>query len=281
MATMKGLQPIIDRMTVPLEVGTVSAGGVQTSYLMAGTGPPVVLLHGAMGAGVTWHPVIGALADHFRVIAPDVVGHGESDDAPVPPDRSYLAAWLAHFVDALGVERAHVVGHSMGGAIALQFALECPTRLDRLVAVDAAGLTTQIPGSVALAFLWFGLFPSRAASLRLARLAVYDITNIDAIMGEYVLQVLARRGRRSLRGLVRRHRGAAVPLTREQLARITTPTLLIWGAEDRFFNVSAGRAAAERIPGAQLHLIPRAGHVPFFDQPAEFNAVLIRFLRGD
>ncbi len=281
MATMKGLQPIINRMSVPVEVDTVSADGVRTSYLVAGTGPPVVLLHGAMGAGVTWHPVIGALAEHFCVIAPDVVGHGESDDAPVPADRLCLAAWLAHFMDAIGVERGHVVGHSMGGAIALRFALDYPTRLDRLAAVDAAGLAIRVPVSVALAFLWFGLFPSRAASLRLARLAVYDITNIDLIMGEYLMQVLARPGRRSLRSLVRRHRGAAMPLTREELAGITTPTLLIWGADDRFFDVGVGRAAADRIPGAQLHVIPRAGHVPFFDQPAEFNAVLIRFLRGD
>ena len=95
------------------------------------------------------------------------------------------------------------------------------------------------------------------------------------------MHVLALRGRCSLRGLLGRHRGAAMPFVREQLARITTPTLLIWGAEDRFFNVSVGRAAAELIPGAQLQVVPRAGHVPFFDQPADFNAVLIRFLRGD
>ncbi|UCC75523.1 MAG: alpha/beta fold hydrolase [Anaerolineales bacterium] len=134
---------------------------------------------------------------------------------------------------------------------------------------------------MALSFVWFGLFPARAASLRLARLAVYDITNIDPTMGEYLMHVLARRGRRSVRGLLGRHRGAAMPLIREQLARITTPTLVIWGAEDRFFNVTVGKAASEHTPGAQLHVIPRAGHVPFFDQRAELNAVLIRFLRGD
>jgi 4,5:9,10-diseco-3-hydroxy-5,9,17-trioxoandrosta-1(10),2-diene-4-oate hydrolase len=255
----------------------VYAGTINTVYLAAGSGQPVVLLHGALAAGITWYPVIGPLAAHFGVIAPDIVGYGQSDKPPGRYDRAYYCAWLADFLDALGVEKAHLVGHSQGGAIGLQFALDHPARVDRLVLVDSAGLGNGVPLGVILAMLCYNLFPSPATGLWLSRYAVRSPRSIDPALGEYMIQVTrASGGRRSLlRSRTHTRFGA------RKLGQITQQTLIIWGRDDRFVPVAQAGAAAEAMPHAELHVIPEAGHVPFFDQPQAFNDALIRFLKGE
>ena len=277
MSRVSALQHLIDRIGVPVDQEAVYAGTIQTAYLAAGSGQPVVLLHGALAAGITWYPVIGPLSALFRVIAPDIVGYGQSDKPTGRYDRSYYCAWLAAFLDALGVEKAHVVGHSQGGAIALQFALEHPARVDRLVLVDFAGLGNGVPLGVILAMLSYTLLPSRATGLWLSRYAMRNPHSIDPALGEYMIQVTKASGGR--RSLLQGRTHTRIPAG--QLGQITQQTLIIWGRDDRFLPMAQGAAAAEAMPRAELHVIPEAGHVPFFDQPQAFNDVLIRFLRGE
>ncbi len=272
------LQKLIDKIGVPVERGTVQAGAVSTAYLAAGQGAPLVLLHGASSSGISWYPVIGALAARFRVWLPDMVGHGESDRPDAPYDRSYYSSWLAGFFDAVGLDRAHVVGHSLGGAVALQFALEHPERVRRLVLVDAAALGRGVPVRVALAFLRSALLPSREAGERLGRLAVYDPRKLDPFFEEYGsrMRAMPRPGRAFWRG----GRTIAVVPT-EELQQLKPPTLIVWGREDLFLPVSHGERAAQAIPDARLHVIPEAGHVSFLDQPQAFCEALLGFLAGD
>jgi 2-hydroxymuconate-semialdehyde hydrolase len=271
------LQHLINAVGVPVERQTVSAGTIQTAYLIAGSGEPVLLLHGASAAGITWYPVIGPLSAHFCVIAPDIVGHGESDKPSAPYDRPYYRAWLADFLDVLGVQKAHFIGHSLGGAIALQFALDHPARVDRLVLVDSAALGDGVPLSVVLAMLFYNLFPSRATGLWLTRYAVHSVHSIDPALGDYMNQLTKEPGGR--RTLLRGRAHPRIPP--QQLGRIAQQTLIIWGEEDRFIAVENAEAAVKAMPHARLHVLPKAGHTPFFDQPQQFNDVLLRFLKGE
>ena len=269
------LQKLIDRIGVPVERDTVQAGPVRTVYLAAGQGEPLVLLHGASSSGISWYPVIGPLASRYRVWAPDMVGHGESDRPDGAYDRPFYSAWLAACLDAVGLNSAHVVGHSLGGAVALQFALEHPERVRRLVLVDAAALGRGIPVRVALAFLRVALFPSPQAGQQVARLAVHDPQKLDPFFEEYSsrMRAMPRPGPAFWRGA----RTVAVVAT-EELQQVKPPTLIIWGREDLLLPVSHGERAAQAIPNARLHVIPEAGHVSFLDQPQAFVQALEGFL---
>ena len=272
------LQRVIDRIDVPVERKTVSAGTIKTAYLEAGSGDPVLLLHGVSAAGITWYPVIGPLAAHYRVIAPDIVGYGESDKPAADYGPPYYCAWLAAFLDAVGVEQAHVIGHSKGGAISLRFALDSPARVKSLVLVDSAGLgvgSGASPGAL-LAMLCYNLFPSRTTGLWLTRQVLYDPQNLDPALGEYIDEVIKSPGGR--RALLRGRAHTRIPP--EQLAQNAQPTLIIWGQDDRLLPVAQAKAAAKELPNAQLRVMPEAGHTPFIDQPQQFNDAVLSFLNA-
>jgi pimeloyl-ACP methyl ester carboxylesterase len=115
---------LIDRMMVSVEQGEVTIDSVKTAYLSAGSGDSVICLHGAGAGAVTWYPSIGTISKNFHVLAPDIVGYGESDKPNAPYDRSYFSKWLKGFLTELKISKAHIVGLSQGGAIALQFAID-------------------------------------------------------------------------------------------------------------------------------------------------------------
>ena len=279
MSRKTALQRVIDRIGVPVERKTISAGTINTAYLEAGSGDPILLLHGVSAAGITWYPVIGPLSAHFRVFAPDIVGYGESDKPAADYDPPYYCAWLTAFLDAVGLKKAHVVGHSQGGAISLRFALDSPARVKSLVLVDSAGLGVGSGASfgVLLAMLCYNLFPSRTTGLWVTRQVMHDPQNLDPALGEYIDEVTKAPGGR--RALLRGRADTRIPP--EQLAQIAHQTLIIWGQEDRLLPVAQARTAAKALPHAQLHVIPEAGHTPFIDQPQQFNDVLLSFLRGE
>jgi 2-hydroxymuconate-semialdehyde hydrolase len=276
MAQPNYLQEIINRIRVPLAQREVAAGTVKTVYLSAGSGPPVVCLHGGGAGAVTWYPSIGALAEHFHVIAPDLVGYGESDKPKAAYDRPYFAAWLRDLFLALEIPNAHVVGMSLGGAISLQFALENPEMVEKLVLVDSAAL----PGKTSFGFLfgliWSYSFPSVASSRYVSRYLAARPENIDPDFGPYSLQVVKKPGGKNV---FPQASAAVSAMPEEELRQIQHQTLIIWGEEDRVFPTTTGEAAAQIMPSARLHRIQDAGHIPFLDQPQVFNELLLQFLR--
>lgn len=271
-------QALIKKIGIPVEQGEVLAGTIRTAYLAAGEGAPLVFLHGAGAGAVTWYPSISTAAEHFHVIAPDVVGYGESDKPDAAYDRPFFAAWLKQFFLALGIRKAHIVGLSQGGAIALQFALENPDMVEKLVLVNSGALGAKPAFKPLMAMFWMNIFPSPAASRCVSRYLVSAPENADPDVTRYSIEVAQRPGGKNA---FRQGRGAAVaPMSEETLGQVQNQTLIIWGEEDRLFSVDCAEVAAGVMPNAQLHRIRNAGHIPSVDQPREFNRVLMEFLRG-
>ena len=270
-------QEIINRIEVPVEQKEVTARSVKTAYLSAGSGPPVVCLHGAGAGAVTWYPSIRALAEHFNVIAPDIVGYGESDKPNAAYDRPYYASWLRDFFLALEIPKAHIIGLSQGGAISLQFSLENPEMVEKLVLVGSAALTGKIPFGFLFSIFWMHTFPSAAANSFNSRYLTAKPENVDPNFGPYAIQVVKRPGGKRV---IWQSKGAAVSaMPAEELRQIQHQTLIIWGENDKVFPLAAGEAAAQIMPNAELHRIQDAGHISFMDQPEVFNEILLQFLK--
>jgi 2-hydroxymuconate-semialdehyde hydrolase len=271
-------QYLIDTIKVPVKQREVTASAVNTAYLSAGDGYPVVCLHGAGAGSVTWYPAISALAEHFHAILPDIVGYGESDKPDAVYDRPYFSAWLRDFLSALEISKTHIVGFSQGGAIALQFALENSEMVEKLVLVNSGALGGQPSFWPFLAMCWMSIFPSVAADRFLSRYLLFKPENRDPNHVRYSLEVLKKQGGKNvfLQG-----RGAAVStMPEEELRQIQHQTLIIWGEDDQFFSINHGEATTRIMPNAKLHRIQYAGHLSLMDQPDAFNTALLQFLKG-
>lgn len=269
-------QAIIDQIDTSVTQANVMAGSVNTAYLSAGTGYPVICLHGGGAGAVTWYPSIVSLAQHFQVIVPDIVGYGESDKPDASYDKAYFACWLKQFLDAIGVTKAHLVGSSQGGAIALQLTLNHPEMVDQLVLVDSGALGAKPPLMSMLGLLWLNTFPSSLANHFYSRYILFKPENRDPKLGRYSLKVLKGVGGKKA---FSQGRGAAVSaLSDEALHDIQHNTLMIWGEKDRLFPIEYALKATAIMPNAELYVIKDAGHLPMMDQPAVFNQAVVGFL---
>jgi 4,5:9,10-diseco-3-hydroxy-5,9,17-trioxoandrosta-1(10),2-diene-4-oate hydrolase len=262
-----------------IEHGFIDAGRVRTFYLCAGSGPPLVLLHGAGGGGVLWAPVVDALRKQFRLIIPDVVGYGESDKPNGPYDRLFFAGWLRGFMDAMGLNEASLVGNSQGGAIALQFALDNPNRATHLVLVCSAGLhpLRSVGWPAIVDMIRTQLFMSKKSMRRLVRHLVYDISRFPLDSAVRYLEAVAATpgGNRAFS----KGRGRAVrPFKGMELDRVTCPTLMLWGAEDRVIRPATAAINVPAIAGATVRWMTGAGHTPFIDRPGSFARQVAEFI---
>jgi pimeloyl-ACP methyl ester carboxylesterase len=239
----------------------VQAGGTTIRYLEAGaehSGLPLVMLHGYRAGADYWFPhPMPELARHHHVIAPDLPGFGYSGPLPDYNLPTYAAA-LSAFFDVLRLEKVDLLGHSFGSQVAIAAAATYPSRVDRLVLVDSAGLPRLEPQwQVPVKML-------ADASMRHFR--IYPT----------ILQLGARAtaGREALRILQTEHVG-------NYLKSLTMPTLIIWGSRDRVVPLEHGGLLAKFIPRARLAVIRGAGHMPFYQKPEEFNRLVLAFLRRE
>jgi pimeloyl-ACP methyl ester carboxylesterase len=266
--------------------------GHRVIYRMAGSGPPVVLIHGMVNSSRHWEQVALRLADEHTVIAPDLIGHGDS--AVVRGDYSLgaHASSIRDLLAALDVERATIVGHSLGGGIAMQFFYQFPQRTERLALVSSGGLGREVspllrgaalPG--AGAGVWAAAHPRLLAALwslgeRLQRggrgVGVY----LQAVAR--ALRPLQRPGARraflqTLRSVIDA-RGQHVS-ARDRLYLLTGfPTLLVWGERDNTIPLAHGRAAHEAIPGSRFVTLPKAAHFPHLEDPEGLADALREFV---
>ncbi|MBN1201801.1 MAG: alpha/beta fold hydrolase [Anaerolineae bacterium] len=266
----------------------VSVDGETLYYVHApGDGRPVVLIHGMGASTVTWQATIPALAAAgYDVYALDLLGFGLSDKGW---DSNYSHAAQADrvvgFLDAMDIDRADIVGHSMGGSIATYIALDYPDRVDRLVLVSAAALQEDhatVPGLVFdLPFTrrWaqFGLrriLPSVAGDV--LRGAVHDETVITTLLIElYKRPVYTPNWDTGLLAIVRDGGKSSLPAP---VSDIQARTLILWGADDSFVPPGDGARLEVLIPNAERIVFPGTGHLPMHEVPDDFNAVLIAFL---
>ncbi|MBM3134958.1 MAG: alpha/beta fold hydrolase [Chloroflexi bacterium] len=264
----------------------IKVSGVNTHYVVAGSGRPLLLLHGLGGHWGHWEANIPALAQHYRVYAPDIAGFGLSDK-PQAADRNleFLLHFLRGFLDVQEIAQAVVIGNSLGGFLALQMALTYPQRVSALVLVDAAGLGPEIGWILRLQGLpilgdWV-VIPSR----RLVRLAVrsifYDQAQATPKIVEEHYRHFCRPGARQCYLAVIHNglgRGGQRYLLLDRLPQISVPTLIVWGAQDRLLPVRQAHAAAARLPHSRLHVLPECGHCPQMEKPEEFNRLVLDFL---
>ncbi|HUT44378.1 MAG TPA: alpha/beta hydrolase [Desulfobacterales bacterium] len=264
-----------------VEQKTVIAGNINTFYLSAGTGEPLVLLHGAGGGAVLWGPILDLLSKHFHVIAPDVVGYGESDKPDAPYDKVFFSTWFRSFCDSLNMGKINLLGNSQGGAIAMQFTLDNPDRVKKLILVGSAGLGAWgiSPGAM-FKMAAANIFPTKRTVQKIAKYLVHKTDNFPGDDGiAYLLEVIRSSGGKL--PFVNGKGRAVAPFSSDKLRQITNPALIIWGAEDRILPVSHGKKGHEKMPNAKLRIIPDAGHTPFIDLPEEFKDIILHFIKPE
>ncbi len=277
-----------------VESRTATLHGHEVGYLVAGSGPVVVLVHGIAGSSRVWEAVMQRLAERCTVIAPDLLGHGASAKPRGDYSLGAYASGVRDLLGLLGHDRVTVVGHSFGGGIAMQFAYQFPEWTDRLVLVSSGGLGTEVspllraaslPGAEVVLPLVTAP-PLRAAADALGRAA----GRVGLRVGDDVAESLrswsslAEGTARSaflstLRGVVDVRGQRVNAMDRIYLAG-GIPTLLVWGSRDRIVPASHGRAACERIPGARLEVFEGAGHFPHLAEPVRFADLVADFVRS-
>jgi pimeloyl-ACP methyl ester carboxylesterase len=234
--------------------------GRRIRFEVAGQGEPVVMVHGLSGSTRWWDRTVPALAARYRVYLVDLPGFGSMRRAEGGFVLSEAAGWLSSWMEAVGLERAHLVGHSMGGYISLMLAARRPDLLRRLVLVAPAGVPT---GRSMHGYL-----------LPLIRASRYMTPGFLSVLVRDAL----RTGPLTLLGATRELLAEDV---RKYLRGIEAPTLLIWGGRDTLVPPSVGGVMREEIPDSRLLVIDGAGHVPMFERAAETNAALLAFLAGE
>jgi pimeloyl-ACP methyl ester carboxylesterase len=270
----------------PVTERRLSLNNLSTAVLEGGDGPPIVLLHGPAAYGAQWRRVIPDLVTTHRVIAPDLPGHGASDAIDRPPDREFMAGWLDDLIECTCPVAPVMVGHTLGGAMAAQFASERSDRLATLVLVDTLGLSPFQPCPAFGASLHEFLSHATEGTLNgLWSQCLFDVAMVRSRMAEewdainaYILDRIQAPGRlSSLRLLMDRFGMPAIP--EHILARIAVPTTLVWGRHDRATPLTIAQAASARF-GWPLHVIEGAADDPTLDQPELFLNTLRQVLDG-
>ncbi len=266
------------------EIGNfIQAGGVKTNYHEAGSGTPVILIHGS-GPGVSawsnWRLAIPYLAERLHVFAYDQIGFGYTE---LPEQHTYsLERWTEHlfsFMQAVGVERAHLIGNSMGAAVALAAAVQHPERVNKLILMGPMGV--RFPISDGLASVW-GYTPSVANMKQLIDIFAYDRKLVTDELAEQRYRASIRPGMQdafsSMFPEPRQKSVDALAAYEDSLAGIQHPTLMFHGREDRVIPLVASQKLLNILPDVQLHVFSHCGHWTMIEHKAEFNRLTRDFL---
>lgn len=266
------------------EIGkSILAAGVMTNYHEAGNGSPVILIHGS-GPGVSawanWRVAIPALAERLHVFAYDQLGFGYTQ---LPEQASYnLSQWTEHllsFMQAVGIQKAHLVGNSMGSAVALATAVTHPEAVDRLVLMGAMGV--RFPLTEGLNAVW-GYTPSIPNMRRLLDIFAYNRELVNDQLAELRYRASIRRGMQEAFSSMfpsPRQRGVdAMAIYEEHLSGVEAPTLIIHGREDQVIPLQTSLTLLQTLPNAQLHVFGHCGHWTQIEHASSFNRLVRDFL---
>jgi pimeloyl-ACP methyl ester carboxylesterase len=273
-------------------IGTAHAmdvGAARIAWGELGAGPPLVLLHGVLDTHRTWRRLAPLLAEDFRLLLPDLPGHGLSSR----PDAPYSLAWnarvLLRWMEAIGLDRAHVCGHSYGGGVAQWMLLEGRHRVNRLALVSPGGLGREVSVGMKLAtvpVLGQLLAPlavryGMSVALRLGR-AIFGDQEPEEIARAVSLSRIPGSGRafqRTLAGVIDIRGQYRQTVQRAHEVGELPPVALFWGEDDPILPVAHGRAALELSESISLVTYPTCGHFPQLEVPADLAADLRHFLR--
>lgn len=283
-----------ERSSGPLEPREITLHGHRVSYRAAGSGPLVVLIHGIAGSSATWEEVLPRLVERYTVVAPDLLGHGSSAKPRADYSLGAYASAIRDLLGVLGYERGTIVGHSLGGGVAMQFAYQFPERCERMVLVSSGGLGHELHLALRAAALpgaeW--VLPLLCSS------AVCDA--VDGVAG-----FLGRAGLRAgpdLEEIWRSFASLSDPDAREAFIHTVRtvidirgqrasagdrlylaaelPTMIVWGERDPLIPVAHAHSAHERIRESRLEVFADAGHFPYRDDPRRFVSVLVDFIES-
>jgi len=272
----------------------ITVHGHRVAYRVAGDPalPVLLLIHGITSSSATWDPVIPVLAEHAHVIAPDLLGHGDSDKPRGDYSLGAFASGLRDLLQHLGLETATVVGHSLGGGVALQFGYQYPEYCERLVLVCSGGLGRDVSWALRAAtvpgveFVLPLIANARVhhAGMAVARLLHRLPTRPRPSMLELARGYATLSESQSLSAFVHTLRSVVEPGgqrvdagDRHYLAE-GRPTLIVWGAHDPVIPVAHAHAAHAAISGSVLEIFEQSEHFPHMDEPKRFARVLLEFL---
>lgn len=267
----------------------------ELSYIDSGSGPVVLFIHGILGSQQQWSHLVDAMDDDHRVIAPDLFGHGESAKPLGDYSLSAHAAAMRDLLDHLGVDRVTLVGHSLGGGIAMQFFYLFPERVERLVLVSSGGLGREVnlilrsatlPGAAqVLSVVASAPVLSRVEALGrgASKLGWKPGADVNAIwqgfssLGDRESRVAFLATTRAVIDIggqsisAHDHLGDALPI----------PAMIVWGTKDRMIPVEHARSVERELPDCRVELFEGAGHFPHLDDPERFARVLREFIATD
>jgi len=253
----------------------IKVGELDIHYFTGGQGEPLVVIHGGGGGAGEWLQSVAELSEHYKIYVPDLPGFGRSQ----MPDGNYgiseFVDFLEDFTHGLGLKRFHLVGHSIGGGIALRYAVKFPYKIGKMVLVSSMSLGKGIA-------FWIKFLSSSALcrSLGVAAVVVLDAVKWLVNMVYAPIKFVNPLTRATV------NMGAGMTMLREQATVLVTqfsqlmiPTLLVWGAEDNIVPVSNAYNAARLIPDCQLHVFEDCGHSVQREKFKEFSHLLTKFLR--
>jgi len=270
----------------------IKVGNLKTRYWTLGDkGTSVILIHGLAASADIWMYNVKALAEQHRVYVPDLVGFGRSDK----PGSSFSAfdytPFLDGFINTMNIDRGSLVGQSMGGGIALRYALQFPQKVNKLVLVDSAGLGKEVTRalrlmSVPLVGELFSYSVRSRIAVELAfKFSVRNSALITNDLVDFYYDISSQPGfwecfLRILRQFINidGQREEIVDPIMNNLYRIIQPVLIIWGKEDQILPIKHGHLSKEKLPNAELKIMDGCGHIPFFERSDEFNRLVLKFL---
>jgi pimeloyl-ACP methyl ester carboxylesterase len=257
--------------------------GFKLHYIEAGSGTPVVLLHGLGGDGSRWAPNIAELAKDFHVFALDQIGFGQSDKPLASYHTGMLAEFLVDFLTAVNVQKASLVGNSMGASVALYTAVHYPARVSAIVLADGGGFRAAAapapaaPSAEALHRRMLQNSTTREETREFFRILFHDKSLVTDKM---VDEQLAMRLRSAFTISKIQEAGDRGSLSEDEVRGVKAPTLVVWGKYDELANPAGADRLERTIPGARKVIIDNCGHMPQLEKADEFNRIVREFLQG-
>lgn len=286
------LRPVRNDEAPSLQFRTIH--GYRRAFRIAGSGPALLLIHGVGDKSTSWEPVHAKLARRFTVIAPDLLGHGESEKPRADYSLAAFANGMRDLLAALDIDRVTVVGHSFGGGVAMQFAYQYPQLVERIVLVSSGGVAQEVSMALRLAAMPMGSealamlrMPGVLPAIRVFGRAMANVlgpTNLGHDVADVINLLEGFRDARALSAFARTLRSVVdsrgqfvTMLDRSYLAQ-PIPVQVIWGEDDFVIPVDHARIAHEAMPGSRLEIFENSGHMPFKDDPDRFVEVIERFV---
>ena len=275
-----------------IPIKTTAVKGQTMAYLDIGTGQPVILIHGFGGSMWQWEHQQTALSTQVRLITPDLIGSGLSDKPDLEYRPEQLLEYFVAFMDALQIRQATLVGNSMGAGLAIGMALTYPDRVSKLILIGGlpANVTAKLTSPSIRRALetsapsWLVSFGNWLFGGLMVESVLKEIVHDPALLTPAVIERSNRNRRRP--GLIPPLLTVrdTVPLWEagfaKRIGEINHPTLILWGEEDRVFPIAVGEELHRTIKGSTLVRIPKAGHIPQWEQPGPANKAMVEFLTG-